>query len=147
MITLADFKKYEQLEEELKAFLVDKINEYNEAKAFNTEDYYKDEELEDDFEWWEFEGLNIKVIFENSRTDGWYNYTLPLDILFDPDFKQKMKARFDEERERKRLELIEHRKKHEVELRELAERRKVEEIEKLKELIEKYPDVVKEKVF
>ncbi len=145
MITLPDFQKFEALKQELKAFLIEKCNEYDEARCCEP---YGSINLKEDFQDFEFVGLNIEVNFVEYRTWGnepnGYSYTLPLDILFDPDFKQKMKARFEEERERQRLALIEKRKQHAEELKKLKEQEKAEEIAKLKELMGKYPEIVKE---
>ncbi len=147
MITLADFQKYEALKQELKEFLVEKCKEYDEAGC---REPYGSINQEEDFQDFEFAGLNIEVNFMEYRTWGnepnGYSYSLPLDILFDPDFKQKMRARFEEERERQRLALIEKRKQHAEELKKLREQEKVEEIAKLKELMRKYPEIVEEGV-
>ncbi len=143
MITLTDFQKHEALEHELKAFLFEKITEYYEATARCVEDYYIDVET-DDIDCWEFNELKLIIwINANNRDIEFYTCDLPLDILFDPDFKIKMKARFDEERENERLRLLEKRKQHEEEFKRLAEKKYVEELETLRELMKKYPEEVK----
>lgn len=148
MITLSDFQKLDSLEEEIKKFIFQRCTDYSEATAYRTEDYYKNEEFAEDFDWYEFDGLFLKVCFMEYRTckqgGNQYYYSLPLDILFDPDFKEKMKACFEEEREKQRLALIEKRKLHEVELKALAEKIKAAEIEELKMFMKKYPEIVKE---
>ncbi len=144
MITFSDFLKHETLENELKSFLAQRCNEFNEAKAFDVEDYYKNEELKDNIDCWEMHGLNIVIWFRGrDRDTEFYTYELPLDILFDTDFKSKMKARFDEERERQRLALIEKRMKQSEENKKREEAKKQERIEMLRELMKEFPEIVR----
>lgn len=144
MTTLADFKKFETLKQELTMFLYEKCTEYEEAKCFDIDDFYKYCVLDDNLDDWDFEDLVINVWIYNSQQEDHYCYKLPLDILFDSDFKQKMKARFEEERERESLALIEKRKQHTEEYEKLRARAEAEEISKLKELMGKYPEIVKD---
>ena len=139
MITLTDFKKFEAIEAELKQFLADKCSEYDEATAYSTEDYYKDVNREK-LDCWEFQEDKIVIWFNTeSRECEFYTYDLPLDILFDPDFKTILKERTIEERRLETLKSIEVQRKRD-------ENKKVEEISRLKELMAKYPDVVNEGV-
>jgi hypothetical protein len=150
MITLKDFKKYEALEQELKTFLFEKCEEYDEAKwevNGNVDDLYKDQEFEDDFDFCEFNGLFLEVFFMEYRTfrgeGNQYRYYLPLDIVFEPDFKDKMKVRLEEEKEKERQILLEKRRQNEEAHRRLAEQKKIEEIKTMRELMRKYPEECK----
>lgn len=88
---------------------------------------------------WEFQEDKVVIWFNTeSRECEFYTYELPLDILFDPDFKQKMKARVEEAREKERLRLIERIKQRQEEKRD-------EEIKLMYKLMKKYP-VESEKV-
>jgi hypothetical protein len=143
MITLKDFQKYDVLVLELRTFLCEKCIEYNEATYEVNGDpdvLYKD--LNPESVWWEFNGGFVKVHF---REDGSvkYEYHLPIDVVFDFDFKAKMKVRFEEEREKEMLRLLERRRLHEEEARRLAEKKRSEEIERLHELMRKYPEECK----
>lgn len=143
MITLSEFQNYETLQNKLASFLAEKCNEYNEARAFDTDDYYRDDEVGTNIDCWEIQGLKIVIWFHGKDRDTeFYTYELPLDILFDLDFKLKMKARIDEERERERLRMIEKRKRREAELANLREREKLEEINTLHKLMDRYPEEV-----
>ncbi len=147
MITLEDFQKYETLERSLKAFLIEKCHEYDEAKYDNEGNDHTNttEVYEEDYDCWEIHGLKIIVWFNGRhREDGQYTYELPLDCLFSHDFKTLLKKRFEEEREKQRLDLIEKRMKQSEEYKRLEEKKTAEEITKLKELMEKYPEVSKE---
>lgn len=136
MVTLSDFQRFEAIEAELRQFLTDKCNEYDEATAYYIEDYYKDRDIEK-LDCWEFQGDKIVIWFNSeSRNTEFYTYELPLDILFDPDFKQKMIARVKEEREKERLMLAEKIKRS-------MDEKRYGEIKTLHELMEKYPDEVK----
>jgi hypothetical protein len=66
-----------------------------------------------------------------------------LDIVFEPDFKDKMKVRLEEEKEKERQILLEKRRQNEEAHRRLAEQKKIEEIERLHELMRKYPEECK----
>lgn len=140
MITFSDFLKLESLEHEIKVFIFEKCKEYGEAGDFKIESH-----LKEDFDWYEFNGLFLEVYFMEYRTFGkdgnQYIYKLPLDILFDSDFKDKMRIRFAEERENQRLKLIEEQKIKEAELERAKEKKISREIETLKELMGKYPEV------
>ena len=137
MTSLEDFQKYEALKQELKDFLVKKcIEQEQAAKGDDVETYFYD-----DYQEFLVRTDVIIVFFKHLECNGRQCYTkhLPCDIVFDPDFKTKMKKEFDEAKEKtkKQLEEIE---------RDKAERGKRFEIARLKELMAKYPDVVKEGV-
>jgi hypothetical protein len=144
MITLKDFQKYEALEQELKAFLFEKCKEYGEARNWSSKNV---EYFEKDFDWWEFDGLLLKVFFKEYRTyrgeSNQYRYYLPLDIVFKEKFKELMQKRYLEEVEEIKKKVLEERKKKEEEAERRAARKISEEIERLHELMRKYPDEVK----
>jgi len=142
MITLSDFKKLDELESEIKKFIFEKCKEYSDAKELD----YVSEHFDDDFDWYEFDGLYLKVYFEEYRTYGISNQyccTLPLDILFESDFKERTEQIAAEERELERIRLLEKRKAREAEAEKKQLRIQQEEIKELKELMKKYPDIVK----
>jgi hypothetical protein len=144
MITLKDFQKYETLEQDLKAFLFERCKEYGKARNWSDENV---KYFGEDFDWWEFDGLLLKVFFREYRTyrcdSNQYSYSLPLDIVFENNFKELMRERYLEEVEQIKKKVLEERKRKEDEVRRLAEKKRVEEVEKLHELMKKYPDEVK----
>ena len=136
MITLEDFQKYETLEQELKEFLIEKcIDLEKAAKGEDVETFF-----ENDYDDFEKKGDFIKVWFRHFEANEIENYTidLPLGIVFESDFKEILKKQFDEAKEFARREL------EKIRLKE-AESKKHFEIIRLKELMEKYPDVVDNK--
>lgn len=128
MITLSTFQQFESLEQELNDFIIEKCTEFAEARGWT------DANIKEHFEDWELTKTTINVFFNDN-----YWYELPLDILFNSDFKTKFKERVDEE---KRLELIRF---EEAEARR-NEAKRQEKIEMLKMLMKEFPDVVKEGV-
>lgn len=119
-VTLNDLLKYEKLHEKVDDFLRDRLSDYENAErgepkyhsTFGHGDYLIELEIKEN-------KLNIK--YYSPYSDKYYDtYELPLDILFDDDFYEKMKVRFDEER------------------KENAEKEKERELKILEELKKKY---------
>lgn len=149
MVTFDDFKKLDKLEQEIKDFLIERCNDVMNAQYYvktGIDDSYKDQYLSEDFDWYEFTDSTIDVYFTEYRTfrceSNQYFYKLPLDIVFEPNFQEKIKLRLIEETEKERLQQLEYKKQHEADMKEPEEIKRREDIAKLHELIKKYPDEV-----
>ena len=96
MISLKTLTSYLKFKENVEEFLIKRCTEceraeYNDPRRGILTGDYLDFEILDD---------GIKIVFIYLYSDSRYFY-LPLDILFDDDFYEKLKARFDEERRQK----------------------------------------------
>jgi hypothetical protein len=121
-ITLNDLLEYQKLHERIDEFIRDKLSEYENAEK-NKPKYHSTYSGGDYLIELEIEENKLTVKYYSPYSDKYYDtYTLPLDILFDDDFYEKVKAIFDEKRriaaeyEKKReLRLLEElKKKYEV---------------------------------
>ena len=117
MINLKKLEFYLRFHDEIEEFLYKRCIEYNKAKSGNI----RASGPMGDLQKFEFEGNSIRITFRYWECESTYDI-LPLDILFDDDFYEKMKIRFAEIRRRE------------------EEREKVIEINKLKALMKKYPE-------
>ena len=115
MITLKTLTTYLKFKEKVDEFLIKKCQEYDRAQ-FN--DPYYNIYVSDAFIEFKIIGNRITIDFQDYGE--FKTYYLPLDILFDDDFYEKLKARFDEERKQK------------------AEETKERELKLLEELKKKY---------
>jgi hypothetical protein len=144
MITMQDFIDYRKKEEELKAFLIQKCREVDDAHGYEYNKY-----MEEDFTEWEINeyGTEIDVYFYEYRTYGGdgngYRFTFEPETDFNDAFYTDLLVKYADERERriaeremKVLERMSELKKQQKEI----ER---SEIKRLRELVYKYRDVAK----
>lgn len=141
MITMKDIQEYEQLKINIEIFLRNRCIEMEDVKVkYGESNWIIGYLLEDRYECYNIKNSNIEVEFYNSWYAEFYTLVLPLDILFEPDFKDKMEVRLKDELEAKRLKKLEEERQAFIRKQEREEAKKEEEKLLMFTLIEKYKD-------
>jgi hypothetical protein len=140
-ITRQDFEDFTDKKLQLMEFLVKKCTEMEDVSIKESiDDYYKDEDFSEDYDKFNMRLDDIVVYFKHVEDDevkNTYYRILPLDILFDDDFKEKIKARLLEEHERQK-------KLWDEAQREREKKNRAFEIDQLRQYMTRYSEEAKE---
>jgi len=155
MITLKDIELYNNLEQRIKIFLCQKCEEYRQIKIkYDIIGCYwikYNYDLLENYDYFELCENIIEICFmkygrSSYEDDEYFAVTLPLDILFDVDFKDKMESRLKDELEVKRLRKLEEEKQRIIRQTEKEEAKKYEDKLLMFTLMEQYPEDAKKKI-